>query len=617
MGTPRAVVSLLILAASLAAQEPPRDGIFGEVKGRDGKVFAGALVTLLHVAHPALVDAQYVDRVTATTDERGRFRAELLAGMQYVVWATASGADGTYRCTDVATDVLAGVPVLLREDEPRWRRRVRLQIDPSWQAPLQFFASCRVGPFLLREPQAVVDGVAVLPEWPGTSITVAGIAEDQNVFLTGFSTTLGGLRSARTASAKTSGTAPPDDEALLRELSTVHDQTVGPRTEYTLRFVDADGKPVPGVRLAAEMQEPRDQLGTSGDDGVVRVLLAGDRKLHSRMIATGEACAETSIADGDLHATADGKPSDKRLERGTTLRGRLLLGDDQPAANVALLLEGSICTGPGSTYFGVRTRVCRSDAKGTFAIPGRVDSHQFSVAAVLTPAQRARWMAEPKAAPVAPLALIVPPTTGAAHATARDIRLDRLAPIDLHVTGPDGGTPGPAHVIVSATSNAPFGGDVYWPLRATTDRLGRLRLLAVADAEVAVFVMTKAGAASLLTRAGAPPQELRLDSRRVVQVRIVDVEQKPMAGATVSIIGPQSAPFGAQPGLAQAASRVFHVNAFPLRSAKTDDEGRVALVTPVDGRLDVIVHRDGKSMRLNVTPVADKPLEITFEPNNR
>src|SRR5580765_8583721 len=128
--------AIFLLGTVALAQEPPREASIGEVRGADKKPFAGATVHLLHRAHPSVLDPEYEDHVTVTTDERGQFKVQLLLGMPYAVWAVGPVVDGTYRCTEVLTDIVPGVPIVLNEGESHFVRKIAITVDSSWQQPL-------------------------------------------------------------------------------------------------------------------------------------------------------------------------------------------------------------------------------------------------------------------------------------------------------------------------------------------------------------------------------------------------------------------------------------------------------------------------------------------------
>ncbi|MHC5071515.1 MAG: carboxypeptidase-like regulatory domain-containing protein [Planctomycetota bacterium] len=108
----------ILLAASGVAQDArpdlPRGKALGEVRGKDGKPWVGATVFLRSWPLPENIRVGSPDVVETRTDERGRFRARILEGRQYTVWAQGQpDADGKVRLSNVVEQVVVQMPVLL------------------------------------------------------------------------------------------------------------------------------------------------------------------------------------------------------------------------------------------------------------------------------------------------------------------------------------------------------------------------------------------------------------------------------------------------------------------------------------------------------------------------
>jgi hypothetical protein len=105
---PSAALPLMLASmpfGPLIAQEPRRETAFGEIRDAGGRPFAGATLHLLYRAHPAVTEPAYGEHLQATADDRGRFRANVLAGMPYTAWAEGPGDAPRWRCTRVVHDV--------------------------------------------------------------------------------------------------------------------------------------------------------------------------------------------------------------------------------------------------------------------------------------------------------------------------------------------------------------------------------------------------------------------------------------------------------------------------------------------------------------------------------
>jgi hypothetical protein len=619
----RTLAAVAVLLACAVAQEPARERAFGEVRGSDGKPFAGATVTLLHRAHPGVLAPAYEDRVEAVTDERGRFHAQLLVGMPYAVWATGPVTGDTYRCTRVLADVLPGVPIVLVEDGLHHVRKLSVEVDPSWPRPLRFEARASIAGMSVRAPLAEVDGVQRTPAWPASACGVYALDGGLRVWSQIVPMTLTSLRERQSGDAA----ARPDDAALLQILAGNTGLRVPPRSEYVLKLVDASKQPAAGVELFGD-REPRERLGVTGADGVLRVGLAqADRFPYYEVTARAEAFAESRV-EQDRFANG-GEASPHELEPGVAVRGRLLLAEGRPAGRTTLLLNASIRTGDNSTYFGVGERVLEAAADGAFVVPGRVAGYGFRVTALLTPAQRAalsprKPAADESAPPLGPRA-IVRFESAEAPADLGELRLDQLAPVDVRVRAADGSPPGPVQLVVLPVT-ARDGNPPHYPERMRTDRHGGLRFLCAPGQDVAVFALTAQGAALGIASQAKRKLDLAIDPRHVARLRILGGDGEPLAGATVDLVAPQaSASDGDEARVGNHVRDVYFVHGFPFKNGLTDADGRVTLVVPLQqAKLDLAIYvRDQdtrRSMRLDVPfPFAggDDPHEIQFVANSR
>ena len=120
---PSRLATALLFAASVIAQtvDPPRGKALGLVTDAAGAPVARADVVLWSWPLPERIDLGTPDRVTVSTAANGRFAAAILDGRSYSAHATWQDAKGLH-VTTLATDVLPGVPCLLREVPPRTKR---------------------------------------------------------------------------------------------------------------------------------------------------------------------------------------------------------------------------------------------------------------------------------------------------------------------------------------------------------------------------------------------------------------------------------------------------------------------------------------------------------------
>ena len=86
----------ILLAASVPAQaaraDLPRGKALGELRNKDGKPWVGVKVFLVSWPVPDNLRIGSPDTVTTRTDERGRFRAQIIEGRAYMVWAQSRPA---------------------------------------------------------------------------------------------------------------------------------------------------------------------------------------------------------------------------------------------------------------------------------------------------------------------------------------------------------------------------------------------------------------------------------------------------------------------------------------------------------------------------------------------
>jgi len=601
------------LAALPVAQEPLRDRALGEVRGLDNQPFAKATVHLLHRACTSILDPAYQDLVEVTADVQGRFQAQVLAGMPYAVWATGPIVDGTYRCTKVLIDVVPGIAVVLREDELHFVRKCTVTVDPSWRA-LRFAASASIGGMLVRQPLVPVEGAVSTPAWPVPTCAVAALAGELAIGSENVPLTVAGMASALSRRAPEAPV--PGATEIRKQLAEPAAFGVRARQEYALRFLGPDKKPAPGISVFSVSQQAQILLGTTGDDGIVRVRSDSARFAFYETIASGEGCAETRVEWESFRKVGEAM-QDVVLAPGNTTRGRLLLGDKQPAGPGPLLQNGSIAMGAGGTYFGIAERTLRTTAEGGFSVTGRVPGYQFRLTAVLTPAQRMELSGERKAPPLWPRALAVCERAQDVEDLG-DVRLDRLVRVDVHVAAADGSPPGSVQLVVVPLSQG--GCRPHYPERMRTDRHGALRFLLDPDAQAAVFAVTAGGAAMALVGKDARGLELKIDPRHVLRVRIVDPGGKPMAGARVDIASPKAAGLAGDPLLAARVQETFSVHGFPFKYTTADADGQAVLVSPLlDVTLDLCVYGPHRPyMRVDVPLAAHHPAypsEITFVPN--
>jgi hypothetical protein len=180
---PRAafVVGVLATAASPCAQHDPaaqdvRANAIGEVRDDGGAPWAGAEVVLLSRALPKDPDCAVIDRVTALVDARGRFRAPVLRGRPYTVWAWGPPTADGRAATEARAGVFAQQPVVLQQQRELRRRRLVLAHADRWPEHTLHLHVIDELPDLEVHALAVVDGRVELPPLVAPTATAVVVA---------------------------------------------------------------------------------------------------------------------------------------------------------------------------------------------------------------------------------------------------------------------------------------------------------------------------------------------------------------------------------------------------------------------------------------------------------
>lgn len=195
--------------------------LLGHVADATGERVAGARVTVFW-SPPDDPAGTRTDRVEATSDERGRFVVKVLPGRGYSAFAMAGQGPGPVRCSAIRDGIAAsGQPLELVLTETAVARPVRLRGTDAWQGrgPLQLFAAPSAAN-ALRIPVDLRDGRALLPPLPGLSLVVVCDRDGEWI-------ALDGVR--------------PDDASI--ELPSTH--------AVAVRTVDEKGNAIAGATISA------------------------------------------------------------------------------------------------------------------------------------------------------------------------------------------------------------------------------------------------------------------------------------------------------------------------------------------------------------------------------
>lgn len=604
-----------------------RGRIVGVVYDKSGKPWVDANVELTHRPHSKLHETGHV--VRARTDERGRFRARIDAGKLYGAWAWQS-TGAQYRRSKFVADVVAGVPCRLEErDGPLFQRRIHVAGLSEWKdhAPLSFAAEDRRTRPVLHHPLELDEShTLTLPPLPGdgmyVSVRSATGRPIQDLYITRSVPSM--LQQLRTRSPDE-----PSEEIAESRLRATETVQLAPPHSIAVRCIDRATKgPISGARimLRGDTRMPEiHEVARTGEDGVARFVIAagspGDRQRRFRgelvVFADGYAELDHRGYKIAIHPEADQRARHEKgevdvefaLMPGGQVRGRLLLDADTPVSNASLLLYANVAHGNGVTRFGIEPRRLVTDDDGRFLVPGRSAANAYRVSLIL---DRERQMALSRrigaAAPVAS-EVIVHNGQSNANQDLGDIRLDEFPRIHLTVRLPDGSPARATEVLwIDMKWNIAGAGRGFfdphrYPLRARSDRQGRVTLLTCRTDGIGIFAGDRRGfiAHETTTQSGRESLdvELVLDSNLVVTGRLLDADDKPLANASISLVGPRS--LGANERLVRQASAFCSVHALRHTKARTDATGRYTLVLPMrDILLDLSVYAGKQSSRVEV-----------------
>ena len=588
-----AAAVLLAAVTALPAQALPRQPGFGRVLDKDGKPWVGAKVFLEHRSHPLVQDAAYVDRLEATTDERGQFRVEMLPASRYAAWARSGDIDeedGSFRRSGVVSDAVSNTPFVLREAaDPGVVHELQLVPrvgDTSWDevAP-RFVAIEDFGAFQRTTELRETGGYLFPPPSPDPTLTIG-------VFVGGFL--------AHELSVSTVLSADAADP--LKVLPPLWQQVVLVQNQL--------GVGIAGARVAPLVPLPwesaTEPVARSDDAGRVVRYYAGSRKYppqspHHRITARGYATRTLQNIVGPFGSQREGP---RVLPGATNVRGRLLLRAGRPLGGVPLILDSKTRIQRGmQIVFG--TCRLRTDADGTFVLPGREADLQFRVAAVLPLAVRAQ-LTRPDGYPVAPVALIRP-ARSETQENLGDLRVDELRTLDLRVRGPDGTPPGSVLIVwkpaPTVGANPP-----YEPLHLFTDHRGCVRLTAASFEGQVLVAVSKDG--SVLHRLDADPAdgprkpgerqlELQLNPRSALRIQATFPDGSPAKGVRVAL-GVRRGTL--EPALQQTVDELMDSRYFPLSVATTGPNGRATLVAPCAPEFCEVVFTPTKGYRHTEVP---------------
>ncbi|MEW6742127.1 MAG: carboxypeptidase regulatory-like domain-containing protein [Planctomycetota bacterium] len=544
--------------------EPPgiaRATLEGQVVDLAGQAWAGTDVTLVSYLIPALPHVGEPDVVSARSDTKGQFTADLLPCRTYLAWAAGEELANGYRVTDQVEGAMAGVPLTLRERaERQLPAKIRFLNLEAWK---------HLAPFSVRTTRLVLpldeEGRVTLPPAPAELTSVVLVDRDSRYILSEM------VPISQRARQDFHQWDNYDREQLKDPLpardpaAATYDVRVPPPATVVLRLQSRAGRPIAGAQIFAQVAidpflSDFKEIGRSDAQGIARLETAWAHRKDGRpfsrtqLLIRAEGFADGLIPDDDFEVArrADGSETweaSLTLADGVTVKGRLMLDRDQSLANAPLVLYSSLETDKGTT-FGIRSFTFTTDAAGRFACAGRSSSLPFRLCALLTPDL---LVANPDLAEMGvwPEVLLRSVTTlPSGDLDLGTLRIDELPVLEVEVRRANESPAGHANLVlgevVARSEPTDAGGmddSVFLDvppeeIKLSTDAQGRTRLLIAPGSELGIVAISESGCGfervTIPARSGRSRLVLALQEHLTISGRVIDSEGRPVPGASVS-----------------------------------------------------------------------------------
>lgn len=668
--------STSLLALATAQSEPvgvERSPILGRVSRLDGKPWVNAELHFFSRPLGAIGFGE-PDYVRCKSDERGRFRAQLISGREYSAWAIGTG-DDAHEASRVAEGVYAGMPLRLEQDPfPRPATRLRLRAAKEYGERLDKFRLRLVAPmrnqWTVEVP--VLGRECMVPTLPGR-IAIAEVLDEQRrpILVHRFLLTLDEAYGDFGATKK--AWSDKFAEAMAREqsLSMIRSgrvrnfplQILAPVRKRVRVVTTEDSKPVPGARISGRVQYSTSsvrwdydttrrvtwvELGVTGEDGsavidipdaVLRTTYWNDIVLNAQkdgfaatQIIVNDIARESPVSrlasilkQGEDEVDEEAK-ADTTLEFRVapapplTLRLRAADGSLSSVANRVLrLIATKNMSENDDEVWSLTTLQHRleTDTEGRFTIPGILPERQFVLQMAVDAALLGDLAITDAPAPM-PTALLF--IKDGSELESRDIEFASLRCIDLELTRPDGSPASGARAVL-----LPAWTERLWDLDGTeltlsslADRRGRVRFvvgaspceLVLLDEESKSFAHLEVPAAGA-QRAQRIARAVLLQPMQEYSGVVLDAKNRPVAGARLDLQCQTQ-------GIENTALEAF-VSDTVQANSESDSAGRFAFhVLPIQLReleIEAKTPDDRHKARLEFDPqtTGRKDLEIQFE----
>lgn len=566
MSARAAVLALFVVAV----QAQDRGVCVGRVSAADGKPMAGATVYLTTplAAHALLAEPE---RIIATTDAQGTFRAELRLGRNYGVGAVGPQlADGTAAVSEVRRGVGVGEFVALTLSAPSPAPSLRVHGLDRWgdDAPRRARIRLRGAPGIAHEVALAPTGPTHLPHLP----TDAACLE----LLTADGSTLWWCH-----------LAPPAPDGRFPDCELPEPVPV----RFTVRATD--GTPIAGVsieRRAAHILFDRlgllDQfvteswpvLGHTGADGTLTARIPNSTEDWLRVFRAGKPgfatdtaalCGTSPVQVIDARGDGDANAREVHFELlpEQLLCGTVIREPGAPLADTELLVEMTrLLPLPkgGSVQVPMLHRV-RTNAAGAWTLtqaPAYADLPR-----VLTPVTLSR----PDGAQLPP---VLVEATGRTE-TMPAVVLSTLRSFDLQVTRADGGPAMGAVVVVLPLDRRRWFVET-WDARHRLDRAGRARVCPP-PGEALLFCTDGREFAELHVEASTGNSTLRMVPLTASSLRIRTAAGEAAVAALLSLQS-YSPPVNETDPLRQARGAIaVSLHAATMDGLRTDARGMVTV----------------------------------------
>jgi len=537
---PFVLVALATVLGTASAQT--RRPMLGTVVDEAGEPVANATVHAAYVPSGA-PEGRASDLRQATTDARGRFRIDVSPATKYRLWAIGPVQADGYRASEVHY-ASQGQLVELRVSEARPLSVVEIEGVGAWAdaGPLRLRAAPARVPMFDALTDIAEDGTARLPPLPDGYSQLDVLDRNGEP-----------LTSLRVM-------APIDTEKALQ---------LAPPQNVPMRAVDANGKPVQGVRIrqrisagwssdgglgpASPQRHIWRVLGTTDADGMLTAVVSAK---EDPLTATGwrnmffvgdkEGCCDTHSGFTD-HPFFDGKEigDDKATELKFTMRadepivGRILRSEDAPLAGLPVTVRIGVKVeskeGNGwrhESYLHHAT----TDEDGRFRVRGGTRLRD-EIAVELPDAEVLRELLPEELRRMSPREPLALERMTSYPKDGFELCLTEFATLQMQLLDQTGGPASDAEILLLNEVNGDFECGSWTPT-ARTDNAGRVAML-LQPGRWFVFARNETGYAYEtihIRRASSSKQlDLQLAPMPAMHGRVVDADGKPLANARVRI----------------------------------------------------------------------------------